>query len=267
MKVVIVTGGFDPLHSGHIQYFKSAKELGDQLVVGLNSDGWLSRKKGKPFMPFAERKVIIEHLSMVDKVISFDDSDNTACGAIYKVMATIGNGEQIIFANGGDRGQNQTPEHKTYDGIIDFVYNVGGSDKKNSSSWLLDKWKTEKTHRSWGWWSVIESYGKTCKIKELVVNPKSSLSWQRHEFRSEVWFVRKGTATIYYSDDREGEINVFKVKKIEKQTHRISRYQWHCLANETNEELSVIEIQFGPDCRESDIIRKERPRGDYLFSD
>ena len=125
----------------------------------------------------------------------------------------------------------------------------------------------ERVYREWGWWRVLASYDNSCKIKELVVNPKARLSWQRHEFRSEVWFIRKGTATIYYSHDKEGVNNVFKVKKVEKQTQRISRFQWHCLANDTDETLSIIEIQFGDDCRESDIIRKQLPRGDYLFSD
>ncbi len=125
----------------------------------------------------------------------------------------------------------------------------------------------KKVHRSWGWWRVLAEYDKFCKIKELVVDPQAKLSWQRHEFRSEVWFVRIGTATIYYSDDREGEKNVFKVTKVEKQTQRISRYQWHCLSNETNKELSIIEIQFGDDCTESDITRRQLPRGGYLFSD
>ena len=75
-KRVLVTGGFDPLHSGHIEYFKSAKALGDELIVGLNSDAWLTRKKGRAFMPMSERKAIIEALSVVDKVIDFDDTDN-----------------------------------------------------------------------------------------------------------------------------------------------------------------------------------------------
>ena len=75
MTTVIVTGGFDPLHSGHIAYFKAAKKLGDKLVVGLNSDEWLRRKKGRPFMPLIERKTIIENLEMVDEVISFNDKD------------------------------------------------------------------------------------------------------------------------------------------------------------------------------------------------
>ena len=84
MKLVLVTGGFDPLHSGHIEYFKEAKKLGDKLVVGLNSDEWLTRKKGRPFMTFRERLALIKEMTIVDDVISFDDSDDSACGAIYK---------------------------------------------------------------------------------------------------------------------------------------------------------------------------------------
>ena len=81
-KTVLVTGGFDPLHSGHINYFKCARQLGDRLIVGVNSDKWLSRKKGRSFMPFKERKTIIENLEMVDEVISFDDADDTPAGII-----------------------------------------------------------------------------------------------------------------------------------------------------------------------------------------
>ena len=73
MKVIVVSGGFDPLHSGHIAYFAAAKKLGDRLVVALNSDEWLVNKKGKNFMPFDERASIISNLKMVDEVISFDD--------------------------------------------------------------------------------------------------------------------------------------------------------------------------------------------------
>ena len=110
MKVVLVTGGFDPLHSGHIEYFKSARKLGDKLVVGLNSDEWLTRKKGRPFMPIQERIAIISALSVVDDILTWDDSDNTACGAIFKLMSTTGYGKKIVFANGGDRKNYEIPE-------------------------------------------------------------------------------------------------------------------------------------------------------------
>ena len=75
MKYVLVTGGFDPLHSGHLAYFEAAKKLGDQLVVGVNSDAWLTRKKGAPFMPFDERCEIIRNLKMVDRVIDVMNDD------------------------------------------------------------------------------------------------------------------------------------------------------------------------------------------------
>ena len=90
MKIVLVTGGFDPIHSGHISYLKSAKALGDKLVVGLNSDAWLDKKKEKFFMPFTERKIIIENLSCVDQVIRFEDDENgSAIGALDTVKKNI----------------------------------------------------------------------------------------------------------------------------------------------------------------------------------
>jgi D-beta-D-heptose 7-phosphate kinase/D-beta-D-heptose 1-phosphate adenosyltransferase len=78
--IVVVTGGFDPLHSGHIVYFEDAKKLGDKLIVGINSDEWLVNKKGRPFMPLSERSEIIKNLTVVDEVITFDDQDNSASG-------------------------------------------------------------------------------------------------------------------------------------------------------------------------------------------
>ena len=85
-KVSLVTGGFDPIHSGHISYFKRAKDLSNYLVVGLNGDPWLKRKKGQYFQCFTERADIVRHLSMVDAVISWDDDDNSALGAIAKCL-------------------------------------------------------------------------------------------------------------------------------------------------------------------------------------
>lgn len=142
-RIVLVTGGFDPLHSGHIKYFRAAKLLGDHLVVGLNSDAWLTRKKGKPFMPFEERAAVIEELSSVDEVIEFNDDDNTACDAIELILSTKAPSWQLIFANGGDRINTNTPEYIKYKKHPDvkFRWNVGGSDKVNSSSWILKQWK------------------------------------------------------------------------------------------------------------------------------
>ena len=135
-KVSLVTGGFDPIHSGHISYFKRAKDLSNYLVVGLNGDPWLKRKKGQYFQSWTERADILRHLDMVDAVISWDDSDDSACGAIEKCLE-ISN--TVIFCNGGDRGKENTPEVTGYGSNprVKFQYGVGGTDKLNSSSWIL----------------------------------------------------------------------------------------------------------------------------------
>ena len=110
MKVVIVSGGFDPIHSGHIQYLLEAKKLGDILIVALNSDEWLIEKKGKEFMPFEERKVVLENISCVDQVISFEDDDLGSCINALKLIKNMFPNDEIIFANGGDRNKETIPE-------------------------------------------------------------------------------------------------------------------------------------------------------------
>lgn len=142
MKVVLVTGGFDPLHSGHIEYFNSAKELGDRLIVGINSDSWLVQKKGHNFMPLTERVTIVKNIKSVDEVILFDDTDGTAVDAIKKVRHLYPT-STIIFANGGDRTHNNIPEMNCRIDNVNFMFAVGG-DKKNSSSQLLARWKNLK---------------------------------------------------------------------------------------------------------------------------
>jgi cytidyltransferase-like protein len=157
-RIVLVTGGFDPLHSGHIAYFKEAKKLGTKLVVGVNSDDWLTRKKGRPFMPFEERCAIIKELSVVDKVIGFNDDDDSACHAIFQLLSTHGSGTKVVFANGGDRTNTTTPEYATYGEMpyVEFAFGVGGEHKMNSSSWILDEWKNPKTIREWGWYRILD---------------------------------------------------------------------------------------------------------------
>jgi len=135
-ELSLVTGGFDPIHSGHISYFKRAKDLSNYLVVGLNGDPWLTRKKGQFFQCWTERADIIRHLDMVDAVISWDDADDSACGAIAKCLDIA---DKVVFCNGGDRGKENTPEVLGYgsEPRVYFEYGVGGTDKLNSSSWIL----------------------------------------------------------------------------------------------------------------------------------
>ena len=116
-NLVLVSGGFDPLHSGHISLFKEAAKLGDELIIGLNSDSWLKRKKGTYLLPLIERKIIIENLKMVNRVLVWDDSDNTANYAIYEILNNMNENEFLIFANGGDRNLETTPELKVLEAI------------------------------------------------------------------------------------------------------------------------------------------------------
>ena len=250
-KIVLVTGGFDPIHSGHVEYLKSAKKLGDTLIVGVNSDDWLIRKKGRPFMPITERVTLIENLKMVDHVILFNDTDNTAIEAIKNVKALYPH-ETVVFANGGDRTKENIPEMVVED--VEFVFGVGGENKKNSSSWILEEWKAPKTERPWGYYRVLHQDGAEIKVKELTVNPGCSLSMQRHQHRHEHWFVTEGTATINTLDaDDNTVMKNFVMKNM--QTY-IGREEWHQLINKGDTLLKVIEIQFGEQCTEEDIERK-----------
>ena len=135
-KLSLVTGGFDPIHSGHISYFTRAKDFSDYLVVGINTEEWLTRKKGQYFQSWVERAEIIRHLNMVDAVISYDDSDDSSCEGIAKCLEIA---ETVVFCNGGDRGKDNTPETIKYkdNPRVKFEYGIGGEDKRNSSSWIL----------------------------------------------------------------------------------------------------------------------------------
>lgn len=254
MKVVLVTGGFDPLHSGHIAYLTAAKKLGDKLVVGINSDEWLTRKKGKPFMPLRERISIISALTVVDDVLTWDDSDDSACGAIFKLMSTSGYGQEIIFANGGDRTKENIPEMTTFQDSVEFVFGVGGEDKKNSSSWILEEYKYPKTIRNWGWYRVLDEQ-KGYKVKELVIEPGKSLSMQRHEHRAEHWYVLKGEVTIGTLDVSSDLDDTHKLKQNQSTTIEVN--EWHQGINHTKELCHILEVQYGSRCEESDIIRNE----------
>lgn len=254
MKIVIVTGGFDPVHSGHLAYFHSAKQLGDKLIVGLNSDEWLTRKKGRPFMPMSERFSLISALRIVDEVITYNDNDGSSRDAIIRVRQKYPEAE-IIFANGGDRTKDNIPEMDVADTNTTFVFGVGGHDKKNSSSWILEDWKKPKTQRTWGYYRVLHEVGPGTKLKELTVNPKTCLSMQRHDQRAEFWFVAEGTATVYTLDNASTDADI-KCSMSVHESCWISVNEWHQLCNETDRPLKLIEIQYGENCVEEDIERR-----------
>jgi cytidyltransferase-like protein len=250
MKIIVVSGGFDPVHSGHIEYFKHARELGDKLFVALNSDNWLINKKGKFFMPFEERKAVIEHLRFVDSVISFeDDNQGSAANALLKVKE-IHPDDQIVFANGGDRTQDNIPE-MSVEGI-EFLFGIGGDYKKNSSSWILKKWKYPEEVRVWGtFYDLFQD--KHAKVKELVVNPMSGMSFQRHFKRSEIWLINKGRCIVNYSKADPEHKKSVELKKFDH--FIVNLGDWHQITNPFNEECRIIEIQYGEATIEEDIER------------
>ena len=141
-EIVVVSGGFDPIHSGHIKLIKEASKHGE-VVVLLNSDLWLQKKKGKEFLSFKERNIIMNELKNVIDVIEFDDGDTTCIEGLKKVKNKYSD-SIIKFANGGDRNDNTTPESIfCNENNIELLWGVGGNDKSNSSSWILKKWKQD----------------------------------------------------------------------------------------------------------------------------
>ena len=132
MKTVLVSGGFDPLHTGHLKLLKEAAKLG-RLVVALNSNEWLIRKKGYCFLDFTQRKELLEAYPFVSKVISFNDDDNTALKALEIIKPDI-------FANGGDKNNQNIPEASyCQENNISIIDKVGGDNKTTSSSDLVKK--------------------------------------------------------------------------------------------------------------------------------
>lgn len=251
MRVVLITGGFDPLHSGHISYIEAAKNLGNHLIVGLNSDEWLCRKKGKTFLPIGERKNIIKNLKWVTGILEFDDRDDTAKDAIRKVRLNYPS-DTIIFANGGDRTRYNIPEMNFSDSNLEFVFGVGGEDKKNSSSQILENWLENKTERPWGYYKVLYSYPGV-KVKELTVMPNCSLTMQRHRHRSEYWHVVEGLCDVY--SKMTSGYNLPPRTLYKNNTMTISENEWHRLSNPYNSSCKIIEIQYGSYCEEDDIER------------
>ncbi len=253
-RIVLITGGFDPLHSGHIAYINAARELGDSLIVGVNSDEWLRRKKGQEFMPWEERATIIAALHNVDRVINFNDSDNSAKDAIRKVRA-IHTNAQIVFANGGDRTKTNIPEMDILEEMlhVEFVFGIGGEDKKNSSSWILQEWKAPKTERQWGYYRVLHEVSG-CKVKELTVDPGKSLSMQRHQHRAEYWLVTHGACVV--NSMMAGGYALPPTMLKEHLEYKIPVGEWHQLTNPYDVPCKIVEIQYGEKCVEEDIERK-----------
>jgi cytidyltransferase-like protein len=250
MKIVVVSGGFDPIHSGHIEYFKASKLLGDKLIVAVNSDQWLIDKKGKFFMPFNERSNIISNLGVVDQVIDFEDDEHGSCSHGLEKIKNQYPDDEIIFCNGGDRKKDNIPEMQVK-GIF-FKFSVGGNDKLNSSSTILKDWEFESEERVWGKFYNLFT-DKRLKLKELVVEPGKGMSFQRHFKRSEIWFISKGACEVNFSDSSP-EKAVLKTLATEEVFH-VKVGHWHQIINTFDDPCHIIEIQYGEETNEDDIER------------
>ena len=250
MKISVVSGGFDPIHSGHISYLRSAKDISDYLIVALNSDDWLIKKKKKVFMPIEERKNILMNIEYVDEVITFEDDNLGSCvNALEEIKNKYPN-EKIIFCNGGDRNKDNIPEMMVSD--IEFKFGIGGKDKINSSSWILKNWKFDNEERIWGnFYNFYDS--KEVKVKELIVKSKKGMSFQKHNFRNEIWLVIKGSCEIIYADKDPKHKKKAILNKFDK--FFIEEGQWHQITNPFGVDCHLIEIQYGDSVVEDDIER------------
>ncbi len=209
--IVAVSGGFDPIHIGHIRLFQKAKKLGDRLTVILNNDHWLKKKKGFVFMPQEERKEIIEALECVNNIIitahGKNPEDMSVCGELKEIRPDI-------FANGGDRKENNVPEVETCKQLgIEMIWNVGG-EKIRSSSKLVKNYGKEKTtviknsvnlsetsgfliRRPWGkMWKLIK--GRNFWLKFFFITGRTSLQShkERTEYQCGVWKIKPGEKHI-----------------------------------------------------------------------
>jgi cytidyltransferase-like protein len=212
MKRIAISGGFDPLHPGHIAMIEDAQKYGEVHII-VNSDEWLIRKKGFFFQPWVDRKKILE--AYTPHVHAVDDADGTVCEALRRIKPDY-------FGNGGDRGLTNTPELAVCEDLgIESVFELGGG-KYSSSSALNAK---QRVLTRWGWYDVILDMHKL-KVKMLHVEAGKSLSLQRHDKRSEFFFMPTG----------EVRINLPEV--------------WHVLQAPADQAIDVLEVQVGPSMEE-----------------
>ena len=246
----LISGGFDPVHIGHLAMIKDAKNISNKVIVLLNSDEWLIRKKGKPFMVEAQRAQILEEFESVSEVIiqndDKDDSSNNAITDFYKSHL----GKSICYCNGGDRSQeNKIREAETCKGLgIDLKFGIGGIHKLESSSNLTKNHLSETETRPWGNFHIIAK-GNGYQIKEINIKPGKKQSLQRHKNRSEYWQIVHGKGMVYLEDSKfilEKNDNIF-----------IPQGDLHRLENIGKNTLTLVEIQIGNKISEDDIERLE----------
>ncbi len=225
MKRIAISGGFDPIHPGHIAMIEEAAKYGEVHII-VNSDEWLVRKKGFFFQPFTDRKKILE--AYTPHIHAVDDTDGTVCEALVRIRPDY-------FGNGGDRVKTNTPELSVCEKLgIEPVFELGGG-KYSSSSALNAK---QRVVTRWGWYDVILDM-HTLKVKMLHIEAGKTLSLQRHSDRSEFFFMPTG----------EVRVNLPQV--------------WHVLQAPPDQSIDVLEVQVGTSAEEDiEKIHEEHEKFD-----
>jgi len=266
LRWVAVSGGFDPLHIGHVRMFKAARKLGDKLVVIMNNDNWLHAKKGFTFMPQKERAEIIRSFPFVDRVVFTGHSKKNPEGSPYHrgVSRELIKITPDIFANGGDRDKKNAADQrsslywdtKTCKKLgIKMVFNVGKGGKVQSSSWMISNSRrpASKTIRPWGEYYGWDQ-GSEWNLKTIYVKPEKRLSLQYHHHREEWWLLVEGDATATVREGKE----MLTIPLRKGEVFRVGKGQVHRLSSKKGG--VVVEVAYGT-FDEEDIVRLEDDHG------
>ena len=252
--VAIISGGFDPIHAGHLALIKEAANIG-RVHVLLNSDAWLTRKKGRPFLNYDTRADILAEFMSVHAISPVDDRDGTVVEGLKYVQERYRHA-QFAFLNGGDRKQKNTPESDYCENNnIELMWNIGG-EKQASSSELLEVYNSpiKSTTRPWGRYEVFNE-SKNWKGKILRINPDNSISLQRHFKREERWVIVEGEGEVWVNKDLS-PTNVSRESIQVGSIVEIAKKDYHWLHNTSSSaQLVIVEVWLGEELSENDIER------------